>query len=266
MLVDRGADSPNVQRRRVLLAVLCALSLCALAAASAPAVAATTASAPKRSAHHRSSRHRARHASCARRASFHSIAGHRRRSTTAHHRRSKRRARCLRRAAHRRHRRGSHRHSSPRHRAHAPRHHGTRLRRRATRHAHLHRTPAAAKSSACPDTNLTPNEADLERIRAATLCLVNRERTERGEAALSIDPRLQQAAQAHTEDMAFGDYFAHVGRRGDTPVSRMRASGYIYSSQIGYAIGENIAWGTLWLATPRAIVDAWMASPEHRAN
>jgi uncharacterized protein YkwD len=31
-------------------------------------------------------------------------------------------------------------------------------------------------------------------------------------------------------------------------------------------IGENIAWGTLWLATPRAIVTSWMNSPGHRAN
>ena len=34
----------------------------------------------------------------------------------------------------------------------------------------------------------------------------------------------------------------------------------------GYDVGENIAWGTLWLSSPRAIVAAWMASPPHRAN
>ncbi len=65
--------------------------------------------------------------------------------------------------------------------------------------------------------------------------------------------------------MAFEDYFEHVGPRGETPLSRMRASGYIYSSQIGYEVGENIGWGTLWHATAHAIVAAWMASPEHRA-
>jgi uncharacterized protein YkwD len=53
---------------------------------------------------------------------------------------------------------------------------------------------------------------------------------------------------------------------GDTPLSRVRHCGYIYSSQGGYEIGENIGWGTLWLATPRAMVSAWMASPGHRAN
>jgi uncharacterized protein YkwD len=66
--------------------------------------------------------------------------------------------------------------------------------------------------------------------------------------------------------MAFDDYFEHVGPRGQTPLARMRAVGYISSKQRGFEVGENIAWGTLWLATPRAIVTAWMASPGHRAN
>jgi uncharacterized protein YkwD len=113
---------------------------------------------------------------------------------------------------------------------------------------------------------LTPTEADLERIRAATLCLINRERARAGESPLAPNARLQQTAQRHTEDMALGDYFEHVGPRGDTPLSRMRAAGYVYSQRIGYEVGENIGWGTLWLATPRAMVAAWMASPDHRAN
>jgi uncharacterized protein YkwD len=66
--------------------------------------------------------------------------------------------------------------------------------------------------------------------------------------------------------MAFGNYFEHVGPHGDTPLSRMRSAGYIYSSQVGYAIGENIGWGTLWQGTPKAMVAGWMASPGHRAN
>jgi uncharacterized protein YkwD len=125
---------------------------------------------------------------------------------------------------------------------------------------------AAARSSACLDADLRPSQSNIDRVRAATLCLVNRERAGQGEGPLNPDPGLERAAQSHSEDMAFGDYFEHVGPHGDTPVSRMRASGYIYSSRVGYEIGENIGWGTLWLATPRAIVAAWMASSEHRAN
>jgi uncharacterized protein YkwD len=65
--------------------------------------------------------------------------------------------------------------------------------------------------------------------------------------------------------MALDDYFEHIGPRGQTPLARLRAVGYISSSR-GYEVGENIAWATLGLATPRAIVAAWMASPGHRAN
>ena len=126
--------------------------------------------------------------------------------------------------------------------------------------------PAAAHSSTCVDANLMPTAADLDRIRAATLCLVNRERAGQGESALSADPHMACAAQAHSEDMASADYFDHVGPRGDTPASRLRGCGYFAGARLGYEIGENIAWGTLWLATPHAIVAAWMASPGHRAN
>ena len=119
--------------------------------------------------------------------------------------------------------------------------------------------------SSCPGADLRPTEKDLGRVRAATVCLVNRERAGRGERPLALNGRLEQAAQAHTVGMALGGYFQHVGRRGDTPLGRMRGAGYI-SSQIGYEAAENIGWGALWLATPRAIVAAWMASPGHRAN
>jgi uncharacterized protein YkwD len=120
--------------------------------------------------------------------------------------------------------------------------------------------------SSCPGADLRPTEEDLGRIRAATLCLVNWERADRGVRPLALNARLEQTAQRHTESMAFGNYFKHVAPRGETPLSRMRAIGYISSSQIGYEVGENIGWGTLWEATPRAIVAAWMASPRHRAN
>jgi uncharacterized protein YkwD len=120
--------------------------------------------------------------------------------------------------------------------------------------------------NSCPGADLLPTEQDLGRVRAAVLCLVNRERAGQGEGPLAPNKRLEQAAQGHTESMAFGNYFEEDGPRGETPVSRMRAIGYISSSHIRHEVGENIGWGTLRLATPRAIVAAWMASPGHRAN
>ena len=57
-----------------------------------------------------------------------------------------------------------------------------------------------------------------------------------------------------------GNYFAHgnfVGR-----IKRAR-----YLSGAGtWSVGENIAWGSGELATPREIVKAWMNSPPHRHN
>jgi uncharacterized protein YkwD len=125
---------------------------------------------------------------------------------------------------------------------------------------------SSARQLTCPHAGLQPTRHDLNLIRAATLCLVNRERAIRGERPLRPNARLRRAAQAHTNSMASDDYFEHVGPRGQTPLARMRDAGYISSSHVGYEVGENIAWGTLGLATPRAIVAAWMASPGHRAN
>ncbi len=118
----------------------------------------------------------------------------------------------------------------------------------------------------CQNTELTPEPGDLEQIRAATLCLVNQERARNGELPLQISSQLEQAAQAHSEAMVSEDYFAHIAPNGETPVDRVQATGYIPNAQVGYTLGENLAWGTLELATPSAIVAAWIASPEHLAN
>jgi uncharacterized protein YkwD len=132
-------------------------------------------------------------------------------------------------------------------------------------------TSAAAKlasvlAAPCQNTELTPEADNLEQVDAATLCLVNQERARNGELPLQPNAQLAQAAQLHSEDMLGEDYFAHVAPDGETPLDRVQASGYIPNSQVGYTIGENIAWGTLSLATPSSIVAAWIASPEHLAN
>jgi uncharacterized protein YkwD len=103
-------------------------------------------------------------------------------------------------------------------------------------------------------------------VRAATLCLINRERSAHGEAALRPNADMEAAAQGHAESMAGGGYFEHTGPGGVTVLERLEASGYLDSSATSYEIGENIAWGSLQDASPASIVAAWMASPGHRAN
>jgi uncharacterized protein YkwD len=128
-----------------------------------------------------------------------------------------------------------------------------------------HARPATASDS-CPNASLTPTPRNLESVVAATLCLVNDERVRFGEQALIEDSRLASAATAHSRDMDAHDYFEHVSPGGQTLLMRIRATGFIPGGNVGYTLGENIAWGTLWLGTPRAIVKAWMESPGHRAN
>jgi uncharacterized protein YkwD len=125
---------------------------------------------------------------------------------------------------------------------------------------------AAVLATSCQNTELIPTQSNLELIRAAVLCLIDRERAQNGEPPLALSPQLQQAAQGHSQELVSADYFDHVSPSGVTPVDRIRATGYIPSENVGYVIGENLAWGTLNLATPQSVVNAWIASPGHLAN
>ncbi len=69
---------------------------------------------------------------------------------------------------------------------------------------------------------------------------------------------LDAAAQAKAEDMASKGYFAHVGPEGEEPWVWLQRQGYEYA----YA-GENLA---VRFNDSKDVVDAWMASPAHRAN
>jgi uncharacterized protein YkwD len=110
-----------------------------------------------------------------------------------------------------------------------------------------------------------PAPGNGDRVAAATLCLINQQRTHAGLAALADNAKLDQVARAHSQDMTANLYFDHVSPSGSTPESRMTQVGYI-SNRVSWVVGENIAWGTGSLATPASIVDTWMHSPEHRAN
>ncbi len=125
---------------------------------------------------------------------------------------------------------------------------------------------AKVLATPCQNTDLTPEASNLPLVRAAVLCLINTERAQNGRAPLQPNAQLEAAAASHGQEMIADDYFDHVSPSGETPVERVRQTGYIPSSEVGYVIGENLAWGTLSLSTPEAIVKAWIASPEHLAN
>jgi uncharacterized protein YkwD len=128
--------------------------------------------------------------------------------------------------------------------------------------------PAAASAdspSNCADADLSPSVTALPQIESATFCLLNAERRSRGLTALRVNGRLRNAAVAHSRDMVANHYFAHEDQSGGGPEDRIAHAGYL--PRYGpWVIGENIAWGTDYLATPREIVRAWMNSTPHRHN
>lgn len=124
--------------------------------------------------------------------------------------------------------------------------------------------PAAAQAS-CPDENVEPNSVNLAEMRAATLCLLNAERTPRGLPALRENAKLTDASQEYSQLMVDRSFFAHVTPDGVDLVQRLTSVGYIVRDA-AWTVGENLAWGTGGLATPKRIMQAWMDSPGHRAN
>lgn len=90
--------------------------------------------------------------------------------------------------------------------------------------------------------------------------LVNQERWNNGQLPpLKAVDLLHNSTQAHSDNMAARDFFAHCDLdTGTSPWDRIIDAGYTYSSA-----GENIAAG---YGTPAAVMDGWMNSPGHRAN
>ena len=126
-------------------------------------------------------------------------------------------------------------------------------------------TAAGSAHAACANADLMPGKANAAKVRHATLCLLNRQRRAHGEHKLVGSRRLRHAAARYARTMVRHRFFAHQAPTGSTPLSRIRHTHYLRGARF-WTIGENLAWGTGVLATPRATVRAWMHSPEHRAN
>jgi uncharacterized protein YkwD len=123
---------------------------------------------------------------------------------------------------------------------------------------------AAQGAAQCPGSMDVPSSGDdLAAAAGAIVCLVNIERTSRGQPALRRDGDLSQAARGHASNMARHNFFAHVNPDGDTLSDRLRKAGYGRPGD-GWRAGENLGWGTGDRATPNSLVDAWLASPGHR--
>lgn len=84
-------------------------------------------------------------------------------------------------------------------------------------------------------------------------------RQQEGLVELTLNNNLTQAAQIKVDDMFAQQYFEHVSPIGVSPDQVVLATGYNYK-----VTGENLALGDF--KDEKDLVDAWMASPGHRAN
>jgi uncharacterized protein YkwD len=135
----------------------------------------------------------------------------------------------------------------------------------ARRHGTNPRRDGVGAGAGCANADMAPTAASVTAMTAATLCLVNGARADNGLGALAPSAKLAATATAYARDLVAGSYFSHDGRDGSSSLERITRSGYVPAGA-GYVLGENLAWGTGALATPRSIMQAWMNSAGHRQN
>lgn len=127
-------------------------------------------------------------------------------------------------------------------------------------------SPAEAKRKPCRYATLVPTSADqMKRVAIATRCLINRERTKRGLKRLKYNEPLQNSSAWQAQDMLDHAYFDHQRSGGPEFVDRILKFGYADDAD-GYLLGENIAWASSPIATPKKMVKLWMDSKPHRRN
>lgn len=107
-------------------------------------------------------------------------------------------------------------------------------------------------------TQSGPNVFLAAVVRSDVISYTEEARVGEGAGALVENEALDAAAQAKANDMAAKGYFSHVGPDGTQPWAWIEHAGYDYV----YA-GENLA---VRFNESKDVVNAWMASPAHRAN
>jgi uncharacterized protein YkwD len=116
-------------------------------------------------------------------------------------------------------------------------------------------------SQCAPATQCAPASASVSGLSPAlqqVVNLTNQHRAAAGLPALTIDQRLVNAAQAHSDDMAAHNTMSHTGSDGSNPGQRISAAGYGWR-----AWAENVAAG---YPDASSVDQGWWNSPGHQAN
>ena len=106
--------------------------------------------------------------------------------------------------------------------------------------------------------NIPTLPSSVTEFEGEVVRLVNELRESHGLKPLIQDWQLSRVARYKSEDMQKNNYFSHTSPTYGSPFNMMKSFGISYKTA-----GENIAKG---YTSPKAVVDAWMNSPGHRAN
>jgi uncharacterized protein YkwD len=124
---------------------------------------------------------------------------------------------------------------------------------------------ASLAPTPCAGEHAMPNGRNAVQLDNAALCLMNEIRIAHGLPELHFNAKLARIASGQANDMVRGHYFSDQSLSGQSPLSRVLASGYaVNPSAIHLLTAQNIGYGTGPNATPAGIVKAWMLSPPHR--
>ncbi|MBI4762539.1 MAG: LysM peptidoglycan-binding domain-containing protein [Chloroflexota bacterium] len=115
-------------------------------------------------------------------------------------------------------------------------------------------TPAPGGAACSPVTN--------EAFVSDLLKLINDARTAAGLPALTVNPKLSAAANAHAKDMLCNNYLSPLGLDGSTVQTRVAAQGYTASVVVENLYALHPAFGM----SPRVAFDWWNRNEAYRSN
>ncbi|GHJ26202.1 CAP domain-containing protein [Streptomyces hygroscopicus] len=118
--------------------------------------------------------------------------------------------------------------------------------------------PSAAMAQSAAPAGAPSAAATAATARQQVVDLVNSERAKAGCRPLTVNEKLAEAAQKHSEDMAAHGKMSHTGSDGSSPGDRIERAGYSWR-----AYGENVAYG---YDSPKSVMAGWMNSSGHKAN
>lgn len=105
--------------------------------------------------------------------------------------------------------------------------------------------------------NNTSQSANLTSDEKEVFDLINKQRTNNGLQALTIDLEVQRVARIKAQDMVDNNYFSHTSPTYGSPFDMLKSFKISYKTA-----GENIAGNS----SNSAAVNAWMNSSGHKAN